>query len=149
MTRDELEGSLEEIETQREVLLSVLNELEKNEPESKDFEMQEEQEFKAKQNSTGKNLKKIMHDAITSGSLQQALERLADGMDLTKVALKSLSDIIDKTKNKLEGKVEEVAGPTGMPIMTDMCLPMLLSLLQTQEFQHLMANMFAQLVKDG
>lgn len=48
MTRDELEGSLEEIETQREVLLSVLNELEKNEPESKDFEMQEEQEFKAK-----------------------------------------------------------------------------------------------------
>lgn len=41
MTRDELEGSLEEIETQREVLLSVLNELEKNEPESKDFEMQE------------------------------------------------------------------------------------------------------------
>jgi hypothetical protein len=70
-------------------------------------------------------------------------------MDLTKVALKSLSDIIDKTKNKLEGKVEEVAGPTGMPIMTDMWLPMLLSLLQTQEFQHLMANMFAQLVKDG
>jgi hypothetical protein len=36
-----------------------------------------------------------------------------------------------------------------MPIMTDMWLPMLLSLLQTQEFQHLMANMFAQLVKDG
>ena len=147
MTRDELEGSLEEIETQREILLSVLNELEKSESES--TKLQEEPDLKAKENSTGKNFKKILYDAIASGSLQKALIRLADGMDLTKVALKSLSDIIDKTKNKLEGKVEEVAGPTGMPIMTDMWLPMLLSLLQTQEFQHLMANMFAQLVKDG
>jgi len=56
---------------------------------------------------------------------------------------------LEKTKNKLEGNVEEVAGPTGIPIMANMMLPMMLSLLQTQEFQHLIANMFAQLVKDG
>ncbi|NLZ54988.1 MAG: hypothetical protein GX892_17945 [Thermoanaerobacteraceae bacterium] len=70
-------------------------------------------------------------------------------MDLTKVALKSLSDIIEKTKDKLEGNIDEVPGPMGMPIMTDMWLPMFLTLLQTQEFQHLLANMFAQMVKDG
>jgi len=149
MTRDELESSLEEIDTQRETLLNVLNELEKNESESTDLKVQEEQDLKAKPNLTTNNFKKILYEAIASGSLQKALVRLVDGMDLTKVALKSLSDIIDKTKNKLEGNIEEVAGPMGMPIMTDMWLPMLLSLLQTQEFQHLMANMFAQLVKDG
>jgi len=148
MTKDELEGSLEEIGTQCEMALCEINELEKEMVESKDFKTLEKTDSNAQQNFANNNFKKVLHNAITSGNLRRTLERLADGMDLTKVALKSLSDIIEKTKDKLEGKVEEVAGPTGIPIMTNMWLPMLLSLLQTQEFQHLIANMFAQMVKD-
>jgi len=149
MARDEFEGTLEEIDPHGEVALIAVDELEKSRNDSADNENQEVQDLTAKKSLTNNNIKKIMYEAITSGTLQKVLIRLADGMDLTKVALKSLSDIIDKTKNKLEGKVEEVSGPMGMPIMTDMWLPMLISLLQTQEFQHLIANMFAQMVKDS
>ena len=56
------------------------------------------------------------------------------------------SDIIDRL-DKLEGNIDEVSWSMGMPIMTDMWLQMFLTLLQTQEFQHLLANMFAQLFK--
>lgn len=145
-----LENSLEDINAQRDILLSALEELEKMEPESKDSKRQDEPaDSKAQQNLTSFDFKKIVFDAIASGRLQKTLVRAADGMDLTKVALKSLSDIIDKTKDKLEGNIDEVPGPMGMPIMTDMWLPMFITLLQTQEFQHLLANMLAQLVKDG
>lgn len=145
-----LENNLEEVKAQEEILLSMPNEPEKAESEPTDSESQEDRtDSNARQDSTSSDFKKIIYNAIISGKLQKMLEKVVDGMDLTKVALRSLADIIDKTKDKLEGNVDEVPGPMGMPIMTDMWLPMFLSLLQTQEFQHLLANMFAQLVKDG
>lgn len=150
MTKEELENSLEEINAQREILLSVVNELEKIEDEKTDFNRQEEpKDSRSRQNLSKYDFRKIMYNAIASGNFQRMLDKIVDGMDLTKVALKSLSDIIEKTKDKLEGNIDEVPGPMGMPIMTDMWLPMFLTLLQTQEFQHLLANMFAQMVKDG
>ena len=147
MTKDELEVILEEITAQREILLNALDELEKTESDLTGSHSEEKP--KEGQNITNFDFKKVMHDAISSGRIKKALEKISDGMDLSKVALKSLSDIIDKTKDKLKGNIDEVTGPMGMPIMTDMWLPMLISLLQTHEFQHLLANVFVQLVKDG
>ena len=138
MTKEDLEIALKELETQREILIKALNELNNNESGSLDFKVEEMKEF---------DIKKIMYNAIASGRLKNVLDSVSDGMDLTKTTLKSFSDIIDKTRDKMEGNIDEVLGPTGMPIMTDMWLPMLLTLLQTQEFQHLMANMIAQLFK--
>lgn len=142
-----LENNLEEIMAQ-EFLPDDTGKPEIAKPEPVAESKKQHDESKA-QDSGNINFKKILYNAITSGNLQKMLVKVADGMDLTKVALKSFADIIEKTKDKLEGNIEEVAGPMGIPIMTDMWLPMFLSLLQTQEFQHLLANMFAQLVKDG
>jgi|GEM_PF-1365605 len=149
MTKDEQKNDLGGIYSQEDTALLKTQEEKNDNVVSRELDILEGQDSKAKDNFSAYNIKKIMHDAIASGNLQRALIRLADGMELTKVALKSLSEILEKTKNKLEGNVEEVAGPTGIPIMANMMLPMMLSLLQTQEFQHLIANMFAQLVKDG
>ncbi|HHY70307.1 MAG TPA: hypothetical protein GX519_01310 [Thermoanaerobacterales bacterium] len=150
MTRDELVMALNEIEAQRNILLSALDELEKPETDPTDFESEEEPVGPKKEpDLINFDIKDIMYNAITSGSFKNALMRISDGMDFTKTALKSFSAIIDKTRDKLEGNIDEVPGPMGMPIMTDMWLQMLLTLLQTQEFQHLLANMFAQFFKDG
>jgi hypothetical protein len=150
MTRDELEMALDEIEAQRNILLSALGELEKPETDSTDSESEEEVEGPEKEpDLISFDIKKVMYNAIASGNLKNVLEKMSTGMDFTKTALKSITDIIDKTRDKLEGNIDEVSGPMGMPIMTDMWLPMFLTLLQTQEFQHLLANMFAQLFKDS
>ncbi|NLZ54630.1 MAG: hypothetical protein GX892_16120, partial [Thermoanaerobacteraceae bacterium] len=118
MTKEELENSLEEINAQREILLSVVNELEKIEDEKTDFNRQEEpKDSRSRQNLSKYDFRKIMYNAIASGNFQRMLDKIVDGMDLTKVALKSLSDIIEKTKDKLEGNIDEVPGPMGMPIM--------------------------------
>lgn len=149
MTRDELEMSLDEIKAQREILLNALDELEKAEPYPTDSELGEEPKEPEEPDVMNFDFKKVIYNVIASGNLKNVLNKISDGMDYTKTALKSFSDIIDKTRDKLEGNIDEVAGPMGMPIMTDMWLPMFLTLLQTQEFQHLLANTFAQLFKDG
>ena len=149
MAKDEIEMALEELEAQRNILLSALNEMEIPEPDTEDLESEEVPESPEEDPDLMKfDIKKVMYEAIASGSLKNVLEKMSTGMDFTKTALKSITDIIDKTRDKLEGNIDEVSGPMGMPIMTDMWLPMFLTLLQTQEFQHLLANMFAQLFKD-
>lgn len=150
MTKVELEMSLDEIRAQREILLNALSELEKSEHDLKDSELEEEPEGPAEeQNLSDLGIKKIIYNAIASGNFKNALDKIYGGIDYTRTALKSFCDIIDKTQDKLRGNIDEVPGPMGIPIMTDMWLPMFLTLLQAQEFQHLLANMFANLLKDG
>ncbi len=151
MTKDELEMTLNEIKTHREILLSALNELKKAEPDPKNSEEADEnlKESEEEPELMKFDFNKIIYDAITTGKIKRVLEKIIGGMDLTKTALKSLCDIVDKTRDKLEGKIKGVSGTEGIPIMTDMLLPMFISLIQTQEFQHLMSNMIAQLFKES
>ncbi|MDD4569253.1 MAG: hypothetical protein PHE70_03900 [Tepidanaerobacteraceae bacterium] len=150
MTKDELKTALDETEAQRDILMRVLEELEGGEPHQSEPETKEEtSEPEIEPVVEINDIKKVLHNAIASGNLKNVLEKIAGGMDFSKTALKSFSDIIDKTRDKLEGNIDEVPGPTGIPIMTDMWLPMFLTLLQTQEFQHIIANMIAKFFKDS
>lgn len=79
--------------------------------------------------------------------MKDILDRISDNIDYAKTAVISLSNIAEKAQDKLDGKVEEITIASGTSIKSDMWFPMILGLIQTQEFQHLMANMVVGAVK--
>ncbi|HHV19518.1 MAG TPA: hypothetical protein GXZ27_11875 [Thermoanaerobacterales bacterium] len=95
------------------------------------------------------NTKKNARQLITSGNLKNIFDNIINNIDYAKTAVMSLSDITEKAQDKLEGKVEEITIASGMPIRSDMWFPMVLGLIQTQEFQHLMANTVVSAIKES
>ncbi|HHY70310.1 MAG TPA: hypothetical protein GX519_01325 [Thermoanaerobacterales bacterium] len=95
------------------------------------------------------NAKKTVRQSITSGNLKNMLDNILNNIDYAKTAVISLSDITEKAQDKLEGKVEEITVASGMSVMSNMWFPMILGLIQTQEFQHLTANMVVSAVKES
>jgi lipid II:glycine glycyltransferase (peptidoglycan interpeptide bridge formation enzyme) len=77
------------------------------------------------------------------------MERISGSLDFAKTTVTTFSQIVEKAQEKLEGKTEEIMGAGGITFRSDMWVPMFLSLMQTQEFQHLMANMLVQIIKEG
>ncbi|MDI3481555.1 MAG: hypothetical protein PWQ97_1210 [Tepidanaerobacteraceae bacterium] len=135
MTKEELEKALMEVEEQRNQLKEELNK----------FENPEETDVIAMAASA----KKALQNAISSGSLKNILEKVSGSIDFMKTAVTSFTQIIDKAQQKLEGKVEEITIQGGTKVMSDMWVPMVLGLIQTQEFQHIMANMLVKIIKDS
>ncbi|MCR4429445.1 MAG: hypothetical protein NUV45_00330 [Tepidanaerobacteraceae bacterium] len=135
MTKEELEKALKEVEEQRNQLREELNKYE-NPDESNVVTM-------------AASAKKALQNAISSGSLKNILEKVSGSIDFMKTAVTSFTQIVDKAQQKLEGKVEEITIQGGMKVMSDMWVPMVLGLIQTQEFQHIMANMLVKIIKDS
>ncbi|HHW03270.1 MAG TPA: hypothetical protein GXX35_10785 [Thermoanaerobacterales bacterium] len=135
MTKEELEKALKEVEEQRNQLKEELNKLE-NPGEDSVVTM-------------AASAKKALHNAISSGNLKNTLEKVSGSLDFMKTAVTSFSQIIEKAQQKMEGKVEEITIQGGMTVMSDMWVPMVLGLIQTQEFQHIMANMLVKIIKDA
>ena len=92
--------------------------------------------------------KNMVRQSIISGNLKNVLEKISNNIDYAKIAVISLSDITQKAQDKLSGKVEEITIASGESIMSNMWFPMVLGLIQTQEFQHLVANTIAGVLKD-
>lgn len=135
MTKEELEKALKEVEEQRNQLKEELNKYE-NPDETSVVTM-------------AASAKKALQNAISSGSLKNILEKVSGSIDFMKTAVTSFTQIVDKAQQKLEGKVEEITIQGGMKVMSDMWVPMVLGLIQTQEFQHIMANMLVKIIKDS
>lgn len=136
MTKEELEKSLMEVEEKRNLLREKLNKLENgNVIDDHIITM-------------ATVTKKILHDAIVSGNLKNLLNKLTGSIDFAKTAVISFSQIVDKAQAKMEGKIEEITIQGGMKVMSDMWIPIVLGLIQTQEFQHIMANMLVALIKE-
>jgi hypothetical protein len=95
------------------------------------------------------NAKRNARQLIISGNLKNIFGNIINNIDYAKTAVLSLSDITEKAQDKLEGKVEEITIASGMPIRSDMWFPMMLGLIQTQEFQHLMANTVVSAIKES
>ena len=95
------------------------------------------------------NVKSTARNSIASGKLKNVFENIINNIDYAKTAVISLANIADKAQDKLEGKVEEITVSGGMTVMTNMWVPMILGLIQTQEFQHLVANMVVTAIKES
>jgi len=136
MTKEELERELAEIEARRDELQKQLNQ--------SDGESFTEDDYV----TMAAIAKKALHSALTTGSLKSFLEKLTSGVDFAKSALVSFTQIVEKAQEKMEGKVETVTIAGGMSVMSNTWLPMIMGMMQTPEFQHLMANMLVKLLKD-
>ncbi len=164
MTREELEKTLHELKSQLEEtdLADIDDEAKETknlaEPENKDAdESIEEIEYKDEEkNSDIDNDKRPvtmaditrdkLKDAISSGRLESALERAAGSFDFAKATATCFSQIAQKTRENMEGDVEGSAGSQGISITSDMWIPMLINMMQTNEFQCLVANMLVKIV---
>lgn len=178
MTREQLERALEELDRQRQIVIKELRGIKtgdftrKSNKEEADVDSLEEKDSKTQRKeeieedleqetlsdveeestqepkTIATAAKDAVKNAVTSGNLKSTMGKISGGLDFAKVAVNSFSDILDKAQEKIHGNIEELPGPTGIPIMTDMWVPMFLGLMQTQEFQHLMANMLVQVIKN-
>jgi hypothetical protein len=138
MTKDDIIKALSEIENKKSQLEQQLRQLEE-ENESIDDPL----------TASIMKVKSTARNSITSGNLKNMFGNILNNIDYAKIAVKSLANIADKAQDKLEGKVEEITVSGGMSVMTNMWIPMILSLIQTQEFQHLMANMVATAIQES
>lgn len=140
MTKKDLKQALQEVEEQRDILKQALEEFE---GENKEQNENSDDQITA----AVTDAKKMMQQSIKSGNLKDILDKIADNIDYAKTAVISLSNITEKAQEKLDGKVEEITVAGGMSISSDMWFPIVLGLIQTQEFQHLMANMLVGIIK--
>lgn len=138
MTKDDLRQALKDIDKKKSLL----------EQEIKRFEGKSEINDNPLTVSL-MNAKETTRQSITSGNLKNIFDNILNNIDYAKTAVISLSNITEKAQDKLEGKVEEIAIASGMSVMSNMWFPMILGLIQTQEFQHLMANMVVSVIKEG
>lgn len=138
MTKDELRKALRDIENKKSQLEQQLRQLE-DETEGIDDPV----------TASIMNVKNTARKAIISGNLKNIFDNILNNIDYAKTAVISLANIADKAQDKLEGKVEEITVSSGMSVMTNMWIPIILGLIQTQEFQHLMANMVVSAIKEG
>ncbi|NLZ54990.1 MAG: hypothetical protein GX892_17955 [Thermoanaerobacteraceae bacterium] len=138
MTKAELRKALSEIENKKSQLEQQLRQIE-----------DETKVIDDPLTASIMNVKNTARKSITSGNLKIMFENILNNIDYAKTAVKSLADIADKAQDKLEGKVEEITVSSGMSVMTNMWVPMILGLIQTQEFQHLMANMVVSAIKES
>ncbi len=137
MTKAELQKALRDIEKKKMELEQQLKELE------------EENKGNDPITASIMNVKSTARNSIASGKLKNVFENIINNIDYAKTAVISLANIADKAQDKLEGKVEEITVSGGMTVMTNMWVPMILGLIQTQEFQHLVANMVVTAIKES
>lgn len=137
MTKAELQKALRDIEKKKMELEQQLKELE------------EENKGNHPITASIMNVKSTARNSIASGKLKNVFENIINNIDYAKTAVISLANIADKAQDKLEGKVEEITVSGGMTVMTNMWVPMILGLIQTQEFQHLVANMVVTAIKES
>lgn len=92
-------------------------------------------------------LKDMLRFVVASGKLKRVLEGIAGAMDFSKAAVDALAQVAEKAQEKMDGKTESMPGPMGAEILSDMWLPMLLNIMKTPEFQHILANMVVTVIK--
>jgi hypothetical protein len=149
MTKEELEKSLYDAQVERDLLKEKLREIERNRRRERSETKNSGSNAEDVEAATIAEMTKYaLRDAIENGNLQMFLEKILGSLDFAKTAISSLSEIIEKAQAKMDGKNEEIVGADGMSFASDMWLPMLMGIVQTQEFQHLMANMIVKMIKD-
>ena len=136
MTREELEKELSELESKRTELRKQLKQYESGDTDDDVVTM-------------ASLTKKALQSALMTGNLKSFLETLTGHVDFAKSALVSFTQIVEKAQEKIEGKVEEVKIASGMSVMSNTWLPMIMGIMQTQEFQHLMANMLVKVLNES
>jgi len=138
MTKEEIRKALKEIENKKIELEQQLKQLEEDSESNYD-----------PLTASLVNAKKVARKSITSGNLKKMFDNVLNNLDYAKIAVKSFSNIAEKAQDKLEGRVEEITVASGMSVMTNTWIPMILGLIQTQEFQHLIANMVATAIRES
>lgn len=138
MTKNEIKKALREIENKKSELEEQLRQLE-----------EESENFYDPLSASLMNAKNAARKSLTSGNMKKLFDNILNNIDYIKIAVKSFANIAEKAQDKLEGRVEEITVSNGMAVMTNMWIPMILALIQTQEFQHLMANMVATAIQES
>lgn len=138
MTKDDLQQSLKDINKKKTLLEQKLQQLE-GRIENNDDRL----------TASMMDVKQTVRQSIASGNLKNMFDSILNNIDYAKTTIISLSNITEKAQDKLDGKVEEITVANGMSVMSDMWFPMMLGLIQTQEFQHLIANMVVGAIKES
>ncbi|MCG0274850.1 MAG: hypothetical protein L5655_01630 [Thermosediminibacteraceae bacterium] len=92
--------------------------------------------------------KKALRRAIADGDLGSALGKVSDSLDLTKSAVESIAQVVEKAREKLNSEGKNSGDMENMMAMGYTWLPMFLGLIKTQEFQNLTASMLVSMLKD-
>ncbi|TYP52427.1 hypothetical protein [Thermosediminibacter litoriperuensis] len=142
MTREELEKVLEEIEARKDLIKKELD----NISAGGGTESGVEEELRGRSPSAA--LKKALRRAIKNGDLENALEKVSNSLDLTKSAVETMAQIVEKARAKISGEVENADGINQMAAMANTWLPMFLGLMKTPEFQNLSASMLVNMLKE-
>ncbi|ADL07260.1 hypothetical protein [Thermosediminibacter oceani] len=133
MTREELKKVLEEIETLKGLIRKELG----------------DEAFEERSVSSGAStLKNTLRRSIKSGEFKSTLLKISGSLDFTKSAIGSISQIVEKAREKINGESEKASDLSQIAAMGSAWFPMFLSLMQAPEFQNLTASMLANMLKD-
>lgn len=88
----------------------------------------------------------LLHQSIADGSLKEKLEKISNSADIFKSAVTSFSQIVSKAQEQLENQPAQVSSDDNLSFLTEMWVPMFLNLIETSEFQGLMASMLVRMV---
>ncbi|MCF6095684.1 hypothetical protein L1766_01475 [Thermovorax subterraneus] len=91
--------------------------------------------------------KKALREAVSSGKLSLALGNVSGSLEVTKSAVESMAQVVEKAREILSsaGKKDGIGSASAL---SSAWLPMFLGLMKTPEFQNLTASMIANMLKE-
>lgn len=87
-----------------------------------------------------------LHQSISDGSLKEKLDKLSNSANVFQSTVNSFSQIVDKAQKQMESQSAQVSAGNDLSILSDMWVPMFLNLIETSEFQGLMASMLIRMI---
>jgi hypothetical protein len=133
---------------QEEDVFEESNEDDFAEPINDDNDDQNKDDYSEEKITMASVAKNAIRNALLSGDLMNTLERVLNGINFAQATVASFSNVVDKAQQKIES-TSETTGENGLQILNEAWLSMFQSLMQTEEFQQLLANILVQIVKDG
>lgn len=94
-------------------------------------------------------MKKALREAVASGKVSLALENVSGSLEVTKSAVESLAQVVERAREILKASNKKgKVGSDGAAVLSTTWLPMMLGLIKTPEFQNLTASMIANMLKE-
>lgn len=87
-----------------------------------------------------------LHQSISDGSLKEKLDKISNSANVFQSTVDCFSEIVDKAQKQMESQSAQVSAGNDLSILADMWVPMFLNLIETSEFQGLMASMLIKMI---
>lgn len=108
--------------------------------------IREESTKKKKPYTMAMATKDRLHQSISDGSLKEKLDKISNSANVFQSTVNSFSQIVDKAQKQMENQSAQVSTGNDLSIFADMWVPMFLNLIETSEFQGLVASMLIKMI---